>query len=158
MRNWIIASSAVALAGLTVLFLVTAPTDEELIREALEESVQASRDGRPSAVLDHLSRSLTFNGMPVGSRSEIADFVRRTKPEIELGPVEPVIEGDVATVVTSVRVNVSLPGFSAGQKVSQVQIRLARERGVRWLLFPGARWRISEVTVPDLASVQQLTQ
>ncbi|MCH7944821.1 MAG: hypothetical protein IIC73_02225 [Armatimonadetes bacterium] len=158
MRNWIIASSAVVLAGLTVLFIVTAPSDEDLIRTALEESVQASRDGRPGGVLDHLSRSLTFNGIPVGSRADIAEFVRKSKPDIELGPVEPVIDGDVATVVTSVRVNVTLPGFSADQTVAQVQIRLARQTGVRWLLFPGTKWRISEVTVPDLASVPQLIQ
>ena len=158
MRNWIIASCAVVLAGLGVLFVVTAPSDEDLIREALEESVQASRDGRPGVVLDHLSRSLTFNGIPVGSRADIAEFVRKSKPDIKLGPVDPVIEGDVATVVTSVRVNVSLPGFTAEQTVPQVQIKLERQTGVRWLLLPGTKWRISEVTVPDLASVQQFTQ
>lgn len=158
MRNWIIASSAVVLAGLTVLFIVTAPSDEDLIRAALEESVQASREGRPSVVLDHLSRSLTFNEVPVGSRADIAEFVRKSKPDIELGPVEPVIEGDVATVVTSVRFNVSFLGYSRDQTVPQVQIRLARTTGVRWLLFPGTKWRISEVTLPDLASVPYMTQ
>ena len=158
MRNWIIASSAVVLAGLTVLFIVTAPSDEDLIRAALEESVQASRDGRAGGVLGHLSPSLTFNGMPVASRAEIADFVRKSRPDVELGPVEPVIEGNVATVVTSVRINVSFLGYSADQKLSGVQIRLARETGVRWLLFPGTKWRISEVTVPDLASVPSLAQ
>ena len=158
MRNWIIASSAVVLAGLTVLFIVTAPSDEDLIRTALEESIQASREGRPSVVLDNISRSLTFNGAPVGSRAEIADFVRRNKPDFEIGPIDPVIDGDVATIVTSIRMNGTVLTYSFDETVSGVQIRFTRETGVRWLLFPGTKWRISEVTVPDLASVPYMNQ
>ena len=158
MRNWIIASSAVVLAGLTILFIVTAPSDEELIRTAFEEAVQASRDGEPGGVLEHISRSLTFNGIPVGSRSEIADVIRRIKPDVELGSFEPVIEGDVATVVADVRFNGSFLTYTVDETIHGVQIKLAKEPGTRWLLLPGHRWRISEITMPDLASVQSFAQ
>ena len=158
MRNWIIASSVVVLAGLTILFVVTAPSDEELIRTALAESVQASRDGRPSELLNHMSRSLTLNGIQGVSRSDIAEYVRTIKPDIDLGSFEPVIEGDAATVVTDVRVNGTFFNFTVDQTVPGVQIKLAKEPGTRWLLLPGARWRITEITVPGLASVQSFVQ
>lgn len=153
MKNWIIASAIVVITGLTVLFIATAPTDEELIREALDESIQASREGKPNPVLDNLASSFTWNGQTVGlDRGEIAQFVRLSKPEIELGQYKTEINGDEAVIVTDVQVKIEIQTL----KYDRVEIRLRRDTGTRWLVFPSARWKIYEVSAPDLPSISGL--
>jgi hypothetical protein len=151
MKLWMIVSGIVALVALTVLFLVTAPSDEQLIREAIEESTTAASEGRPSEVLDYLSRNLTFNGQPIFERDEIAKWVRLAKPEVAFADYSPAINGDQATVVADVNVKFNFQGYNVDQVVPGVEVKLARESGLRWLVLPGAQWRITDVSAPDLA-------
>ncbi len=153
MKKWIIGSGLVAFATLVVLFFVTAPTDEELIRQAIAESTEASREGRPSEVLEHLSKSITFNGVPVFDRSEIMKVVRLSRPEVTFSDYQPVIEGENAVVVADVHVKMEFQGINLDETVPGVQVRLAKETGLRWLVLPGTKWRITEVTAPDLAQL-----
>lgn len=150
MRKWIVGSATVVVAALAVLFFVTAPTDEQLIRQALDESTEASRKGEPGGVLDYLSSSLTFNGIPVMDKQEVSKYVRLAKPEIEFGQYSPVVEGDQAAVVADVHIKMDFQGLSLDQTVPDVEVRLAKETGFRWLVFPGKKWRITEVSAPDL--------
>lgn len=151
MKKWLIGSGVVALAALAVLFIATAPSDEELIRQAIAESTEASREGKPSEVLDYLSKSLTFNGQPVFERQELAKYVRLAKPDIQFGSYDPIIDGDEATVVADARVKFSFQSWNIDQSVPGVEVKLAKETGLRWLILPGARWRITDVKAPDLA-------
>lgn len=150
MRKWIVGSATIVVVALGVLFFVTAPTDEQLIRQALDESTEASRKGEPGGVLDHLSSSLTFNGIPVMDKQEVSKYVRLAKPEIDFGPFKPVVEGDQAAVVADVHIKMDFQGLSLDQTVRDVEVRLAKETGFRWLVFPGKKWRITEVSAPDL--------
>jgi hypothetical protein len=151
MKKWLIVSGVVALAALTVLYFVTAPSDEEMIRAAITESTEASREGRQSEVLDYLSRNLTFNGQPMFDRNEIGRYVRLAKPEVEFGGYEPVIQGDQATVVADVRVKFNFQQMNLDQTFPGIEVKLAKENGLRWLVLPGSKWRITDVTAPDLA-------
>ena len=156
MKKWIIGSAIVATGTLVSLFFATTPTDRDLIRQAIEESTEASREGRPGGVLDYLSRSLTFNGMEVRvDRGEIAKYVRLSRPDITFGEFEPVIEGDLATIEADVRIKMDFQSRRLDETVPGVQVRLARESGLRWLVLPGDRWRITEVVAPDLAQFAQ---
>ena len=156
MRKWIIGSAIVAVGALALLFYVTAPSDKDLIRQAIDESTEASREGRPGGVLDYLSRSLTFNGMEVGfDRSEISKYVRLGRPDITFGDFDPVIEGDAATVTADVHIKMSFQSLNLDQTVQGVKVKLARESGLRWLVLPGDKWRITEVVAPDLAQFAQ---
>ena len=157
MKKWIIASAIVVLSGLTVLFIVTAPTDEQLIRRAIDQSVQASREGKPNPVLDNLTRTFTWNGQTVGlNRSEVSRYVRLGKPEIDLGHYKPEINGEEARVVTDAHIKIEFQSLKFDQTVPGIEIKLKREMGTRWLVFPSARWKIYEVTAPDLASIPNL--
>ena len=157
MKRWIIASAIVALTGLTVLFIVTAPTDEQLIRSAIDESVQASREGKPNPVLDNLTRTFTWNGQTVGlDRSEVSRIVRLSRPELDLEPYTPEINGDEATIETNVHIKMDYLSFNYDQTMSGVVIKLRKVPGTRWLVFPSARWKIYEVSAPDLASTPGL--
>ena len=157
MKRWISASTIVAITGLTVLFIVTAPTDEQLIRSAIDESVQASREGKPNPVLDNLTRTFTWNGQTVGlNRSEVSRYVRLGRPEIDLAPYRPEINDDKATVVTDAHIKIEFQSLKFDQTVPGLEIKRKRETGTRWLVFPSARWKIYEVTAPDLASIPNL--
>ncbi len=151
MKRWIIGSGLVAAAALTVLYFVTTPSDEELIRQAITDATQAGREGKPGPVLDYLSKAFSFNGVPMMDRAEISKYVRLARPEIEFGDYEPVIVEDDAVVVTDVHVKFAFQGAGMDQTVPDVQVRLARESGLRWLVLPGKKWRITEVTAPELA-------
>lgn len=149
MKNWIIASGTIALIGLVTLFIVTAPTDEQLIREALDESVLASREGRPNPVLDNLARTFTWNSQTVGiDRSEVSRIVRLGKPEIDLGQYRPEIQGAEATIVTDVHFKMDYQGYRVDKTLPGVEIKLRRVSGTRWLVLPSSRWKIYEVKAP----------
>lgn len=153
MRKWIIASISVALPTLALLFVLTAPTDEELIRRALNESAEASREGRSGGVIDHLSRSLTFNGTLVTDRQEIAKYVRMSRPEVKFSHYTPVIDEDHARVVTDVYIKMEFQQLKFDETIQQVEIEFAKESGLRWLFLPGKKWRITSISGPDLASI-----
>lgn len=135
--------------GLGVLALrmtLFGPSDRELINQALAESVQAGKEGRPGGVLEFLSQNLTYNGEQVVDRRQIADFVRKAKPEVQFGQIDPEIRGEDAQVETSAHVKVSGFGISIDRQIPKVTIVLKRERATRWLVFPSSQWRIVSVS------------
>lgn len=125
------------------------PSDEELIGRALDESIRASREGRPGSVLDLLSPSLTVNEEGVPYRREIAEFVRKSRPDVEVRNRKPTISGDVATIESPVRVSSSLPAVPLEHTFERVVITLEKERTREWLVLPGRRWRVTKVTIPE---------
>lgn len=152
MKKWIIGSGIVVLVGLVVLFFATSPSDDELIRQAINESTEASREGKAGSVLDHLSRSLTFNGNAIADRGEIAKYVRLASPDVSFSSYQPIIDGDTATVKADVAINIDYQGMHMDQIVPGVEVSLARETGFRWVVFPASKWRITSVSAPDLSS------
>ena len=150
MRNWLIGGGAVAVAGLVALFVATAPSDEELIRQAIAESSEASSQGKPGGVLEYLDPAFLFNSNPVFDRNEIARVVRLAKPEVEFSPFEPEIDGDEATVVADVKVKADYLTIHLDETLPAIEVRLKRTTGVRWLVFPGTKWKITEVSAPQL--------
>jgi len=98
-----------ALIGMFVASLLNQPSDKQLILQALDESIAASRAGRPGGVLEYLSRNLTWNGDEGVNRMEIADYIKRAKPEVTVMHREVVLDGDTATITTPVNVKLSMP-------------------------------------------------
>jgi hypothetical protein len=135
------------------------PSDEELIRQALEESVAAGREGRPGGVLEYLSESFQINTQEPVRRSDIARVVRLNRPNVTLGPWKSRIAGDLAVVQTSA--DVELGGVDSGGgafdalklpkmqfRLDSVTIRLRRETDRRWLIVPVKKWRVISVSAP----------
>jgi hypothetical protein len=161
-RKWWIwcglAVAAVA-AALASMWLFQ-PSDEELIRQALDESVAAGREGRPGGVLEYLSQSFQINTQEPVRRSDIARVVRLNRPKVTLGPWQPRIAGDLAVVETSADVELGgLDGGGGGAfdalklpktqfRLDSVTIRLRRETDRRWLVVPVKKWRVISVSAP----------
>lgn len=125
-------------------------SDRQLIQEALNESIRASKEGRPGSVLEYLSKSLTFNSEQAGNRQEIGKFIRASRPDVFLQNREPIVRGDTAQLVTPVRIKMSLLGASLDRTIPNVTITLSKEGATKWLIFPTARWRVTNVDAPDV--------
>ena len=152
MKKWII-GAVVALAAIAGLAYLTTPSDEELIRQAIVESTEASREGRPGGVAEHLSKSLTINGLDFIDRGEISRVVRLSRPEVTFGQYEPQVEGNEATVTADVALKIDYQGFMFDDTIRGVRVNLAKETGYRWLVFPSPKWRITEVSAPALGAI-----
>jgi len=126
------------------------PKDQDLINQALKESVDASREGRSGSVMEYLSRSLKYNEIPVENRAEVARYIRNSKPEIYLENTAALINGDSAQVVTPADLRVAVGPMPVTLHIDRVVITLGRETGTRFLVLPAPIWRIREVHADGL--------
>lgn len=142
----------VALLAIGLGAYLSGPSDEQLVREALYESIEASRNGQPGGVMEHLSRSITFNEIPVENRQDVANFIRNSRPSVNLltqdAPIR--FEGSTAEMVADFHVVVAFGFVSIDQAINGVQVRFRRETATRWLVLPASRWRISEIRAPAI--------
>jgi len=143
---WVIVGAIVALVA---AFFLTEDrrSDVELIREAFNESVEASKEGRPGGVMDLISANFRINDESP-SRNQIADVIRRSRPDVEVVQFDPIIRGDQATVVSPVRLEASVLTQRMKFAFEDVRLTFQREPGTRWLFFPTRRWRLVQVQVP----------
>lgn len=141
----------VVAAILVVLrFGLQSPSDQELISQALKESIQATKEGKPGGVLEHLSRSLVLNDEANVNRRDIADFIRDIKPDITVHDPKPTVAGERAEIVSDVTLKIGVLGVGISQNLSNVRIEFGREVGTKWGVFPTKAWRITSVSAPDI--------
>ncbi len=144
----IIIAVIVAIVGICApMFFV--PSDKVLIHDALQESIKASRDGRPGGVLDFLSKSLKINDNESESRWSVADFIKKSRPDVEIENQEPQIEGETARIVSPVTVSLGLGPVQTPIRLEKVDIRLQKEMGTKFLIFPSPKWRIVRINLSE---------
>lgn len=153
-RKLIIGVLVVAVLAFLVRVFAFGPSDNELIKESLKRSTEAARRGEASAVMDRLSRSLSYNESPVGDRNEIVKVIRLSKPEVTLGDVNPKISGNSATVTTSAHVKIDYSGINMDQNIPKVTIKLQKETSFKYLIVPTPKWRIVDVTIDEMTIPQ----
>lgn len=135
------------IVGRFVYGLVAAPSDKALISQALQEAIDGSKQGRTGSLIDLISSKLQVNGMKTGT-SRIAEFVKKSKPEVILGDEEPVIAGNTAQITSDATVTVNLGGFSKSFQLHKVTLQFTKESGTDWLIFPSKKWRLTDVSFP----------
>jgi len=155
----ILGTALILLVGGRVMISVMHPQDDKaLIRTALADSIQASKDGRPGGVMDKLSDNIKYNGQSgAGYQRDIARYIRTSKPDVEVQNTDPVVSGDEATIVSPVKLTLSLLGQSTSRNLKDVTIVFKKEADHDFLIIPSTRWKLAEVRVPD-ASVADLVQ
>ena len=136
----------------TVLYqYFTRPSDRILIQQSLDETILAAKEGRPSPVLDGLSKNFTFgNESPL--RMDISKVVREAKPDIVVLNPEPTISGDEATIISDVSVKGDYLTMPIGSTFADVKIVFKRETSNRYLFVPWTKWRIVSVEAQELPS------
>jgi tRNA/tmRNA/rRNA uracil-C5-methylase (TrmA/RlmC/RlmD family) len=146
----IAAGILVVLIGIRTIMTLGKPDDKQLVREALAESIAASKEGRPGGVMDKISDKLMVNNQQVASMRQIANWIRDAKPDVEVPKQDPVIVGDEAQITSPVRVKLSLPGGSGfDQTIQDVTLVFAKESATEWLIIPTTKWRLREVKLPE---------
>ncbi|MCX7798713.1 MAG: hypothetical protein N2109_00030 [Fimbriimonadales bacterium] len=151
-RAWILGGSVVVLllAGLLQVLLASGPSDERLIREALQQSLRAGKEGRPGGVVELLSDQLRFNDEMVPNKRQIAQFVRDSRPEVLVTEKSLEVHGDQALMVANVSVRLATPlGISLDRTFEDVQLQFRREPGTRLLVLPDRKWRLYRVLAPN---------
>lgn len=151
-KTILIASSVLLLlTGLFLWSMSTGPSDDVLIAQALDESIKASREGKPGGVLENLSRDLKVQDEDIDNPA-VKNFIENQKPEIELTNKKPVMKGDLAVVTTDVIVTFGLAGMRLPAPIQGVQIELRKETGFKFLFFPTKKWKIVRIFSSDDAT------
>lgn len=146
----IVAAILVVLVGARVIMSLGGGDDKKLVREALSESIKASKEGRPGGVMDKISDKLTVNNEQVASMGQIANFIKNSKPDVEVLKQDPVVMGDEAQITSPVKVKLDLPGGAGfNQTIEGVTLIFAKENATEWLFIPTKKWRLKEVRLPD---------
>ena len=138
------------LAGAMLVPFVFGPSDKQLIKEALDVSIKASREGRPGGVMEHLSHSLKYNEEQVGDRTSVADYVKRARPDVIIQDPRPTISGDTAIIVSPVTVKMEMGPVSFPIQIERAVITLSKETGRKFLVFPAPVWRITSIKAPEI--------
>lgn len=147
----IVGGILVLLVGVRVIMGLAPADDKKLIREALSESIKASKEGRPGGVMDKISDKLTVNDARF-QKGQIGKVIRDMKPDVEVVQQDPVIIGEEAQITSPVRLKVSLPignGTAFDQTIQGVTLVFAKESATEWLIIPTSKWRLKEVKLPD---------
>lgn len=144
------------MVGKVGLGFLNQPDDKTLIVEAVKEAQKASREGRPGGVLDFLSLNLNFNGAETGSgRSQIADYIKNQKPDIEFTSLNPQVFGETARIESPAKVKIGIAAFSTDVTIPNTVIELKKEVSREWFIIPTKKWKITEIraSVTDLPSL-----
>lgn len=146
----LVALAAIAFGGTYVYLNFFRGSDAKLIKDALAESIKASKEGRPGSVMDLLSDKLKVNDQDTGPRRQIAEFIKNSRPDITVKDVEPVINptNGTAKITSSVHLKVGAFGQNIDTDIPNVTLTFRREDGTQWLLFPVKQWKLSDVSVP----------
>jgi hypothetical protein len=151
----IVATVVVLLAIRIGLSMANRPDDQKLIQAALAEAVEASKEGRPGGVIDLLSKNLKVNEQEVGTNMrQVADFVRKQKPDVEVLEPRAQITGEEGRIVSPVELDLGLLGK---RTLKEVTLIFRKEDATEYLILPVTKWRLVEVRVPD-ATIQDFVQ
>lgn len=144
----------IPLVGLAVIVLILGyassrprKSDSEQIVAALDESIKSSKEGRPGGVLDKLADGFQVNNQSFSS-TQIAEFIKKRQPTIEVLQPLPTVTDDDAHIVSPVRVSIHLLGMDHGITLKDVDIQFHRETARAWLIFPVPTWHVTKINVP----------
>ena len=141
---------AVTLLAVRLVYFGSSQDDRTLIRQALAESIKASKEGRPGGVLDKISTTFAINSQSP-SRTEIADIIKKSKPDVVVTAPDPVVNESEGTaqINSPVHLKFEFLGQHMDRDVKNVTIRFKREDSRQWLIFPSKQWRVTEVLIPQ---------
>lgn len=145
-RKRLLVFSVVLVIALGAVYFLAQPkgTDAEQIWATLHGAEKSGREGKPGSLLDLLSKAFAIDGTQP-RRSEIADVVRRFRPDCVVGQADPVVDKDHAELVAPIDVRGSLFGQSTAVAIKGARLTFAREWGLNWGFIPVRVWKLSSV-------------
>lgn len=154
---WAAIAILIVLIGVRVVVgLKPQEDDRTAIRRVLSESIAASREGRPGGVMDKLSSGLKVNNEEAGSNlREVANFIKKQRPEIVVSNPNPIVTGDEARITSPVEMSVSFLGQTRNIHLKDVTLLFRREDARTFGVVPTKTWKLAEVTgaTPSIADL-----
>jgi hypothetical protein len=132
--------------GLTYYLAQPKGSDADQINADLKSAVAASKSGQAGSVLDLLSRAFEVNGAHP-AMADVAQAIRRYKPECDVEPGTLSVSGDDATMESQVRVHGALLGSGFDTTIKQVRLDFRREGTLAWGVVPIRAWRLRSINV-----------
>ncbi|MBL8087853.1 MAG: hypothetical protein JNM85_07255 [Chthonomonas sp.] len=148
-RGLIFGILLIGLAAVGFILMCSGPSDEELIRTALKDALTASREGRSGPVTDFVSTRATLDGEPAPGMGSVADFVRKSKPDIALTDEHLSITGDKAAIQANAKVKMQILLFNQTLELKDVRIEFERESVLKWGLLPSSKWKITKISTNE---------
>ncbi len=140
---------ALAAAGF-IVYQMLGPqrSDAVLIKEALAESIEAGKEGRPGGVLELLSNEFKINDQVIASFRDIARVVRDYKPDVEVLTQTPEVDGDTATIISAVKIKTGFP-LNQDFTIPDVRMEFRKESGTKWIFVPAKSWKLHRVRLSE---------
>lgn len=146
-RNWVkFGFVALVVIILGWFVLKPGPNDKEQIQTALKNAIKAGKEGRPGGVMEYLSDSFRVNSVsyrPGGA--QVADAIKRYKPDVTVDNTEPTINGGTATITSNIELSILTRSIS----VPNVTFTFKKEDAHRWLVIPTKEWKLEGVSAPQ---------
>jgi len=139
------AIGALIILGLLWILLGPKPNDQEQIKEALNNAIQASKEGRPGGVLDYIADTIEVNGAKYRSGQEVANAIKKYKPDVKVQKMDPVVNGDKGTITSDVQLSIAIKTIS----IPNVTFKFGKEQGHKWLVVPTNDWKLEGVDLPQ---------
>lgn len=139
--------AVVAIAMLAVPW--NRPSDEVQIRAAIDEAINAGKEGRSGVVLDFLTSRFEINGESLINRGELSKMIGLMRPDVTLEGQNLSIAGNNAEMVADFRIRSESAQFPMDTKVTGAKLEFSREPYMRWLVFPDSKWRLNRITMDE---------
>jgi hypothetical protein len=140
--------------GIGWYMLSPAESDQQQIKDALNNAIKASRQGQAGGVMELLSSNFKLNDVHYAAGLDVEKAINRLKPDVEVQKPDPVINGDSATITSPVRLSI----LSRSLDLSSVTFVFKREHDKKWLVIPSTNWKLESASIPPEVEQQFLTQ
>ena len=146
-------------AGIVLVLLIAvrvaigfgaSPSDQAQIQKALQDSIQASKEGKPGGVMDLLSSQIKFNQQDAGGNmGSVAQFIKNQRPDVEVTNQQAIVTGDTAQITSPVNLKLDFLGQQRTVHLKNVVLIFKREATTHWLILPSKTWKLAEIDAPD---------
>ncbi len=139
---WVGGSLVVGLVVTYLAVFLSQPTDEQLILQALDESIARSKEGRPGGIAELYWVELTQ--LDGGATPTDVQNIRLAKPEVTVPARGIDMSGATPTITSPFFMKISFFGTSMDMSAN-VKIVFSPGRSTQLLIFPVKRWRVTDV-------------
>lgn len=155
--KWVAGAALVLAIGFVFYVRMHREDDKTQILAALDESILASKEGRPGGVMDKLSVYFQINDEAPGSRRQVADFIRNSKPDVTVTNTDVKVFGEEAWIVSPVEVHANFLGQEISKTLKEATIVFKKEDAFEYLVIPVEKWKVYRVEVPE-DSIKEFVQ
>lgn len=143
----------IAIFAINVIQILMKPGAEEQMRIAVLEMRDASLQGKPGGVLEHMSQSFRlpepYNDMATNQRAEVARWIRRAEiRELEVTDIRVEVYGKQAVVHAHVRADVGNPYPFSYDGPIEINFRMEVHR--RLFVIPEEKWLVESFGPVDI--------